>query len=58
MQSSLDCMAWEEFIQSYQDINELMVSSQVSYCKVIVIPEKVVRIYNNSKPWASRNPNV
>lgn len=39
------------------DLDELtdVVSSWISYCQDAVIPDKVVKIYPNSKPWVSKH---
>ena len=60
LQGCLDCTVWEDFIETSRDINELTdeVSSWVSYCEDIVIPEKVVKIYANSEPWVSKHLTV
>lgn len=52
-----DCTIWNVFMDSSVDIDELNdeVSSWVTYCVDSVIPEKVLKIYPNSKPWVSRN---
>lgn len=57
LQGCLDCTAWDEFVESSQDINELtdVTSSWLGYCVDTVIPEKVVKVYPNNKPWVTKN---
>ena len=45
------------FVESSADINELtdVVTSWVSYCESIVIPNKCVKVYPNSKPWVPKS---
>lgn len=56
LQGCLDCTLWEEFVKSSRDIDELteVVSSWVAYCEDTIIPNKVVKIYPNNKPWVSK----
>lgn len=60
LQGCLESTDWEVFTESSRDIHELtdVVSSWVTYCEDIVVPVKTVRIYPNSKPWASRQLKV
>lgn len=57
LQGCLDSAAWEEFIESSGDIDELT-DVVISYCEDIVVPVKSVKIYSNSKPWVSRHRKV
>lgn len=52
----IDCTDWDMFKESCADIDELtdVVSSRDSYCEYIV-PDKVVKVYPNSKPWVSKS---
>ncbi len=52
----LDCTDWNVFVDSSRDIDELtdVVSSWVSYCEDVVIPDKIIKVYPNSRPWVSK----
>lgn len=48
---------WDMFFDSSVDINELtdVVTSWSLYCENIVIPEKTIKVYPNSKPWVTNS---
>ncbi len=57
LQGLLDSTDWDMFIESSADIDELtdVITSWATYCESIVIPAKNVKVYPNSKPWASKS---
>lgn len=56
LQGCMDSTDWNIFVDSRRDINELanVVSSWASCCEEIVLPDKIVKIYPNSRPWVSK----
>ncbi len=57
LQGCMDCTDWNVFVGPSKDIDELtdVVSSWVTYCEDIMIPDKTVKIYPDSKPWVSKS---
>lgn len=56
LQGCMDSTDWNIFVDSRRDIDELadVVSSWASCCEEIVLPDKTVKIYPNSRPWVSK----
>ena len=57
LQGLFEATDWDMFLDSAADINELtdVVTSWSSYCESIVIPDKIIKVYPNSKPWISKS---
>ena len=57
LQGLFEATDWDMFVDSSADINELtdVVTSWSSYCESIVIPDKIIKVYPNSKPWISKS---
>ncbi len=52
-----DCTGWYVFYDSCSDLNELTqtVSSYISFCVDINLPEKNITVYSNNKPWVTKD---
>ncbi len=57
LQGCLDCTDWTVFVESADDIDEMVdaVSSYVWHCEDIIISTKHVKVFPNNKLWLSNS---
>lgn len=56
LQGCFDCTDWEMFNDSCTDIDKLtdVICSYLTFCKTMIIPTKMIKVYPNNKPWMSK----
>lgn len=57
LQGCFDCTDWEVFENSCSDIDDLtdVVSSYIHFCEVMLIPQKTVQTFANTKSWITKS---
>ena len=56
LQGCLACTDWDSFRNASDDIHEYAdtVTSYISFCQDLCIPEKSVKVFGNDKPWFNK----
>ena len=57
LRGCFECTDWDVFVKSSDTVSEAcdVVSSYISFCKELIIPQKKVKIFPNNKPWITKS---
>ena len=55
LQGCIDCIDWEAFKDSSEQIDELTVCSYITFCEDLIVPTRKVKVFPNIKPWMSKS---
>ena len=60
LQGCMACTDWDSFRNASNDIHEYAdtVTSYISFCQDLCIPEKSVKVFGNDKPWFTKYLNI
>ena len=57
LQGCFDCTNWSIFIESCQDLDDLLfiVNSYIHFCENMIVPQKRIKLFPNNKPWLTKD---
>ena len=57
LKGCFECTEWNVLLDSCESVNEAtdVISGYISFCEDTIIPQKIVKIYPNNKPWISKS---
>lgn len=57
LRGCFECTEWEVFLNACNTVSEAtdVVSSYISFCEDLIIPQKKVKIFPNNKPWITKS---